>query len=141
MFCFGFDLVYQALVPSQVSPAPTVSATSEQTSLTLSWTAPVANNGAAITGYQILVRTGTSASFIVLIDNTNSTATIAIVADFLPGIQYSFKVAAINAIGTGPASDASVNVTIAGTCNPYSFWVLCLHCLSFFEQDVQLYLV
>ena len=125
---FGFDLVLvcQALVPSQVSPAPTVSAISEQTSLTLSWIAPAANNGAAITGYQILVRTGTSASFIVSIDNTNSTATLAIVADLSPGVQYSFKVAAINAIGTGPASDATVNVTIVGTCKCYftAFFVL-----------------
>jgi hypothetical protein len=74
------------------------------TSLAVSWAAPANDGGSAITGYRVTPYiAGTPQTPI----NTGSTATTHTVTGLTTGTQYTFTVAAINAIGTGPESDPS----------------------------------
>jgi len=87
-----------------VPGAPTnVVATAGNASATLTWNAPASDGGSAVTGYVI---TPSSGSPVTVGDVTSDTVT-----GLTNGSPYSFTVAAINAVGTGPASTASNSVT------------------------------
>jgi putative cell wall-binding protein len=91
-----------------VADAPTIgTATPANTSATLTWTAPLNNGGAAITGYVI---TPSGGSPITVGNVTNYTVT-----GLTNGTAYTFTVAAINTAGTGGDSAASNSVTPATT--------------------------
>ena len=97
--------------PATVPGAPTgVSATAGDASATVTWTAPAANGGAAITNYQVTPYIGASAQTAVY---TGSAATSKTVVGLTNGTAYTFKVAAINSVGTGSQSTASAAVTPA----------------------------
>ncbi len=77
-------------------------------SVSLSWTAPSSDGGAAISGYRITPYVGGNAQAPIL---TGSAATTRNVTGLTNGTAYSFAVAAINAAGTGPDSALSAAVT------------------------------
>ncbi len=80
-------------------------------SVALSWSAPD-NGGSAITGYQVQQSTNASSGFTNAAGcATNSTTTSCTVSQLTNGTPYFFKVAAINAVGTGTYSPASTAVT------------------------------
>lgn len=85
----------------------TPSATAGVTSASVSWTAP-ASNGSAITGYVITPYIGGTAQ---PAQTYNSTATTQTLTGLTAGTAYTFTVAAVNALGTGPASNQSTAVT------------------------------
>ena len=92
--------VESSVAASGAPGAPTgVSATAGNGQATVSWTAP-ANNGSAITGYVVTPFVGATAQTAVTF---NSTATTQTVTGLTNGTTYTFKVAAENANGTGPA--------------------------------------
>ena len=68
-------------------------------SITLSWTVPSSNGGAAITGYRIQRRAATSSSWITVRNTTNSTAITFQDSNLQPAIAYRYRVAAINSVG------------------------------------------
>lgn len=70
----------------------------------LSWTVPAGTGGSPITGYIVTPYVGTQAQ---PTRRFNSTATRQTVTGLTNGTTYTFKVAAINAIGTRPQSLAS----------------------------------
>jgi hypothetical protein len=74
----------------------------------VSWTAPSSNGGSAITGYRITPFIGSSAQGTV---ETAAGTTSAIVTGLTNGTPYTFTVAAVNAVGAGPASGASAAIT------------------------------
>ncbi|MFM7225203.1 MAG: endo-1,4-beta-xylanase, partial [Actinomycetota bacterium] len=78
-------------------------------SATVSWTAPLANGGSAITGYVVTpTRNGVGQaprSFV-------STATTQVITGLTNLAAYTFTVAAVNAIGTGAASAGSAAVSV-----------------------------
>ncbi|HEX3842240.1 MAG TPA: putative Ig domain-containing protein, partial [Acidimicrobiales bacterium] len=89
--------------------APTgVSTIAGDASASVSFTAPVNDGGSAVTGYTIT-------PYIAGVPQTphtfNSTATTESVTGLTSGTAYTFKVAAINDVGTGPNSTASGAVT------------------------------
>jgi Ca2+-binding RTX toxin-like protein len=99
-----------AVTPKGPPAAPTgVSAARGNTLVHLSWTAP-ADGGSPITGYSIQVRTGAT---VVRTEPLTGTATSTDITGLTNGTAYNFRVAAINAQGTGPLSAASPAVTPA----------------------------
>ncbi len=90
--------------------APTgVTASSPTTSsVSLSWTAPTSNGGSPITGYRVTPYIGASAQ---TVRTYTGTATTRTVANLNPGTTYTFRVEAVNAVGTGSASTASGPIT------------------------------
>ena len=76
---------------------------------TLSWTAPASDGGLALTGYRVY--DGTTAGFHDGTPATTSTGTSVTVTRLTDGTTYYFRVAAVNAVGEGPASgEASTTV-------------------------------
>lgn len=94
--------------------APTsLSATGGNAQISLTWTAPSYNGGSTITGYVIeYTPAGGSASTV----NTNSTNTSYNITGLVNDVNYTIKVAAINAFGTGTYSltTTSAPTTIVG---------------------------
>lgn len=87
-----------------VPGAPTVGTGTKtgSTTATLAFTAPASNGGAAILGY-----IGTSTPGNIIATSTTSPITFT---GLTPATHYTFKVAAINSVGTGPQSAASNTV-------------------------------
>ena len=98
-----------SVTPATVPGAPTIgTATAGNASATVTWTAPGNNGGAAITGYVVTPYIGGAAQ---TAQTFNSTATTEVVTGLTNGTAYTFKVAAINAAGTGNQSGSSNSVT------------------------------
>ncbi len=107
-----------AVTPSAptVAGAPTgVAATAGALSATVTWTAPTSEGGSPITSYRVTPYVGTTAQSPVSVAATARTATIS---GLSAGTSYTFKVAAVNAVGTGPESAASNAVVPIGTTAP-----------------------
>jgi Tol biopolymer transport system component len=97
--------------PATVPGAPSnVSATAGNASAALRWSAPSLNGGRAISGYVVTPYVGGVAQP----SRAVGTATSATVTGLTNGRLYTFRVSAMNAIGTGPPSAASNGVTPAG---------------------------
>ncbi len=95
-------------VPITAPGAPSVGAAAfDNGTATFSWTAP-SNGGSPIQGYVITPYIGAVAQPEAIY---NSTATTQTVFGLTNGTTYTFKVAAFNAIGTGPQSAATNAVT------------------------------
>ena len=96
------------VTPARPPDAPTaVSATGGNGRATVSWTAPVSNGGATVTGYRV---TGSPGGQTCVTSGTSS----CVVTGLANGTGYTFTVVASNAIGTGPASQASNTVVPVG---------------------------
>ncbi len=80
-----------------------VSAVAGVSSATVTWTVPTSTGGSAITGYVVVPSAGPSVS--------TGDVTSQLVTGLTAGISYRFTVAAVNAVGTGPASAPSNAVT------------------------------
>jgi len=81
--------------------------------VTLSWTAPASDGGSALTRYRVY--DGTTAGFQDGTAATTSTGTSATVTRLTDGTTYYFRVAAVNAVGEGPASAEASAVVPAVT--------------------------
>jgi hypothetical protein len=89
--------------------APTIgTATAGVASAIVKWTAPSSTGGSPITGYVVTPYIGSTAQ---AAQTFNSIATTETVTGLNNGTAYTFKVAAINAIGTGAQSAASASIT------------------------------
>ena len=94
--------------PRTVPSAPTnVSASAGNTSVTLSWSAPASNGGAAIIGYTATSTPGSATC-------STSGALLCTVTGLANGTSYRFTVTASNVAGNSIPSSASVAVTPAG---------------------------
>ena len=98
--------VFAAAARATVPGAPTkVSATADNASATLTWTAPSSDGGAAITGYVIKASQG---PVVKVADVTSDTVT-----GLNNGTRLQLHGFAVNSVGTGPSSAVSNSVTPA----------------------------
>ena len=97
------------VIPATVPSIPSiVSATSGNQQVTVSFTVPSSNGGAAITGYTVTPYI----SGVAQTTTTGSSSPI-VVAGLTNGTNYTFTVLATNSVGNGTASTASSSVTPA----------------------------
>jgi hypothetical protein len=101
----GFAAAAVAAQPAnQVPGAPSLTANGGDGTVSLSWTAPASDGGAAITAYNVY--RGTSAggeSLLTSVGNVTSYADGAVVN----GTTYFYRVAAVNSVGEGAQSNES----------------------------------
>jgi outer membrane protein OmpA-like peptidoglycan-associated protein len=91
-------------IPVTTPSAPTVSAAAGVGQAQLSWTVP-SGNGSDVYDYVVQFRLVGAASWSTWVEGV-STATSAIVLGLANGSEYEFRVAALNAVGTGAYSIA-----------------------------------
>jgi hypothetical protein len=95
--------------------APTsVSGTSGNGQVSVSWTAPASNGGAVVTDYILQYSTSSDRAYATFGDGT-ATTTTATVTGLTNGTVYYFKVAAVNSVGTSSYSAVSSGVSPLGT--------------------------
>ena len=85
-----------------------------ETQIDLSWSTPVHDNGAAITGYKIEVSADAGTNWSDLVSDTGSTGTTYSHTSLTAGSTRHYRVSAINSQGTGPASEVA-NATTPST--------------------------
>ncbi len=70
----------------------------------LAWTAPASDGGSSITGYKVERSADAGVSWTVLTASTGSATTSYTATGLTNGAAYSFRISAVNAVGTGTAS-------------------------------------
>ena len=105
--------------PAPVPGAPTglTATASGTTAIDLSWSAPASTGGSAITGYKIESSSDGGSSWSDLVANTSNTTTTYAHTGLTAGTTRHYRVSAINANGTGTASNvdsATTGTTVPG---------------------------
>src|SRR5437016_13401424 len=102
------------LVPSPPTNLTATTASSSQ--INLSWTAPSNNGGSAITGYEIERSTDGGTNWSPIQPNTGSTSTTYSNSGLQSSTTYTYRVFAINSVGTSsPSNTASVTTSSTAT--------------------------
>jgi titin len=104
--------------PASVPAAPTaLAATPSDGAVSLTWSAPANTGGSSITGYAIELSSTSGSSWTTAIANTGTSVTAAVITGLTNGINYVFRVSALNAVGISAASAtaSSTPATIPGT--------------------------
>ena len=115
----GGGLFSQVLVVStlDVPGTPTALQVTGRTgsSVSLAWTAPTTDGGAAISDYTVEYSSTGGAPFTAWV-HAPSPSTSATVTGLTPGVDYTFQVSAVNSVGTGSPSEtlSAVPYTTAG---------------------------
>lgn len=98
------------VVLTSAPPAPTaVTATRGNLSANVTWTQP-GNGGSPVTSSRVQVLVGTTVQRTVTVTGA---VTSVVVTGLTQGTTYTFRVRAVNAVGTGPLSAASNAITAA----------------------------
>ena len=103
---------------SSTAPQPPTGLTSTAVSssqINLSWTVPSNNGGSAITGYEIDRSTNGGSTWSTLVSNTRSVTTTYSNTGLTANTAYTYRVSAINSIGTSSPSNAASATTQSGT--------------------------
>jgi hypothetical protein len=100
--------------PVTVPGAPTIgTATGGDAQATVNWSPPASNGGSAITSYTVQAFAGTSTTPAVTRTLVPATDTSFVVTGLTNGTSYTFRVLAVNSVGSSAASAASNAVTPA----------------------------
>ena len=84
-----------------------LAATAGNGQVALSWTAPTVTGGSAITGYAVESSADGGATWSTVTASTGSTTTSHTVTGLTAGVATTFRVAAVNAVGTGGTSGSA----------------------------------
>jgi fibronectin type 3 domain-containing protein len=93
-----------------------LTATAGNAQVSLSWAAPASDGGARITSYDVY--DGTTGKVKTAAPVASSEGTSVTVKNLANGTTYYFKVAAVNAVGRGPASGAASATPAAAVTRP-----------------------
>ncbi|HYL65635.1 MAG TPA: fibronectin type III domain-containing protein, partial [Nitrosopumilaceae archaeon] len=100
---------------ASVTTVPTsLTATAASSQINLSWTAPTSNGGSAITGYKIERSTDSGTTWSTIVANTANTAITYSDTGLAASSTYTYRVSAINSIGTSSPSNTA-SATTAST--------------------------
>ena len=93
-------------------PPRNISTTSERVNITVQWR-PVdcIHRNGNITGYILLYRVDNSGSNVSVNVSANSSDQSVALSELLAGTLYTFQVAAVNRVGTGPYSNPVTELT------------------------------
>jgi hypothetical protein len=106
-----------AVTPATVPGAPAnVTAVAGNAKVTLSWQAPTANGGSALTGYDVYVGTASGQESATPVNASPITTTSYAVGSLTDGTKYYFIVKAANAVGVSTASSQ-----VAAVPSPVNF--------------------
>lgn len=108
--------------PKNIAPNPPqslIATTYSSTQVNLSWTTPSSNGGPSITGYKIDYMID-SKNFTNLVSNSGSALTAYSHTGLLTGHTYTYRVFAINSIGTSNSSNTAAATTVQITTVPGS---------------------
>ncbi|SMH71442.1 PQQ-dependent sugar dehydrogenase [Candidatus Nitrosotalea okcheonensis] len=109
------------------SPTSLTATTISSSQINLSWTAPSNNGGSAITGYKIERSTDSGTTWSTIVANTASASTTYSDSGLAASTVYTYRVSAINSVGTGSPSN-----TASATTNPISI----VHAISLSTNSV-----
>ncbi|CUR52285.1 protein of unknown function [Nitrosotalea devaniterrae] len=103
--------------PTVPQPPTNLSTTSISSSqIDLSWTAPSNNGGSAVTGYEIERSQDNGNTWSILVQDTSSVSTAYSDTGLNPSTSYSYRVSAINSVGTSlPSNTASATTGVTAT--------------------------
>lgn len=108
-------------------PAPTsVVGTAGNGQVSLTWTAPTVSAQTPITDYVVQYSSNSGSTWTTFSDGASTSAS-ATVTGLSNGTAYTFRVAGVNAVGTGTYSSASASVTPAVGDSLFSSVELLLH--------------
>ena len=107
----------QGKVPSKPINLQAVATSPIQIDLT--WDAPANDGGSPITGYRIDVKVNVG-EYITVVENTGSTGRTYTHTDRVPDTDYSYRIYAINEVGTSPASNTVSETPTASSAPPSS---------------------
>ena len=98
-------------------PTGLTATTISSSQINLSWSAPADNGGSAITGYKIERSTNAGSTWSTIVANTASTSTAFSDMGLAANTSYTYRVSAINSVGTSsPSNTASATTgTSSGT--------------------------
>jgi len=108
--------------PKNIPPSPPTSLTAtvySGTQINLSWNPPPSNGGPSVTGYKIQYSLD-SGSFANLVSNSGTAVTGYSHTGLSTGQTYTYKVFAINSVGTSNSSNTASAVTIQVSSAPYA---------------------
>ena len=96
------------LIPTTepVSPTRLIATSSSSTQIDLKWNLPTSDGNDPIIGYQIEVKEGTG-EYETLVSNTRTADRTYMHKGVTPEIKYTYKISAVNSIGTSDASNES----------------------------------
>ena len=107
---YGWTITDGGTVNTAPDAPTSVSGTSGNTQVSLTWAAPTYNNGAAITDYTIQFSSNSGSSWSTFSHAASATASIT-VTGLTNNTAYIFRVAAVNSVGTGSYSTNSSSIT------------------------------
>jgi hypothetical protein len=106
-----------AAIPRTVPSAPALRATAGNARVTLAWTPPTSNGGSAITRYVIQRSTSATTGWVNVSTTVPATTRSFAATGLRNGTRYYFRIAAVNAAGTGRWS-AVVNAVPVAVVRP-----------------------
>lgn len=102
-------------------PPTGLTATGKLLQISLNWNAPTDNGGTPVTGYMIERSTNGGSTWNTIVSNTGNTGTTYMDKNVLPLTTYTYRVSAINDVGTSyPSNTASATTPSVGPITLHS---------------------